>query len=114
MHRMAQAILADSLCRPDLLDDASNDFPPRSSGRADLCTPDTHRRKADLCFRRLKQPFNRVEQQGALQTVERRFFIVEKSVVMVYNKLINFAGVMVDYGKAGLIEGGCITCERKN
>lgn len=37
MHRMAQAILADNLCRPDLSDDASNDSPPRSSGGSDLC-----------------------------------------------------------------------------
>ncbi len=29
---------------------------------------------------------------------ECRFFIVEKSVVMVYNKLLNFAGVMGDPG----------------
>ena len=30
---------------------------------------------------------------------EYRFFIVEKSVVMVYNKLLNFAGVTGDYGE---------------
>ena len=30
------------------------------------------------------------------------FFIVEKSVVMVYNKLFNFAGVMGDFIKSGL------------
>ena len=28
------------------------------------------------------------------------FFIVEKSVVMVYNKLLNFAGVLGDPGSA--------------
>jgi len=27
------------------------------------------------------------------------FFIVEKSVVIVYNKLLNFSGVTGDYGK---------------
>ena len=31
------------------------------------------------------------------------FFIVEKSVVMVYNKLLNFAGVLGDPGKAGFV-----------
>ena len=36
-------------------------------------------------------------QQGTLRTAECRFFIVEKSVVMVYNKLPNFAGVTGDY-----------------
>ena len=30
---------------------------------------------------------------GTLRAAECRFFIVEKSVVMVYNKLLNFAGV---------------------
>ena len=34
-----------------------------------------------------------IKQQGTLRAAECRFFIVEKSVVMVYNKLLNFAGV---------------------
>ena len=40
--------------------------------------------------------------QGTLRAAECRFFIVEKSVVMVYNKLLNFAGVMGDFIKSGL------------
>ena len=39
--------------------------------------------------------------QGTLRAAECRFFIVEKSVVMVYNKLLNFAGVTGDPGKSG-------------
>ncbi len=41
---------------------------------------------------------------------ECRFFIVEKSVVMVYNKLLNFAGVTGDPGKSGF-EGGIVMNE---
>ena len=33
-----------------------------------------------------------MNQQGALQIAERRFFIVEKTMVMVYNELLNFCG----------------------
>ena len=35
-----------------------------------------------------------MNQQGALQIAERRFFIVEKSADMRYNKLLNFAGCL--------------------
>ena len=44
----------------------------------------------------LKQQKN---QQGTLRAAECRFFIVEKSVVMVYNKLLNFSGVTGDPGR---------------
>jgi len=32
--------------------------------------------------------------KGTLQHAECLFFVVEKSVVMVYNKLLNFAGCL--------------------
>ncbi len=38
-----------------------------------------------------------MNQQGALQIAERRFFILEKSADMRYNKLLIFAGVTGDY-----------------
>ena len=34
---------------------------------------------------------------GTLRAAECRFFIVEKSAVMVNNKLLNFSGVMGDF-----------------
>ena len=42
---------------------------------------------------------------GALQTAERRFFIVEKSADMRYNKLLNFAGVTRDPGMSVFSKG---------
>ncbi len=39
--------------------------------------------------------------QGTLRAAECRSFIVEKSVVMVYNKLLNFSGVTDGYDKPG-------------
>ena len=35
--------------------------------------------------------------EGTLRAVECRFFIVEKSADMGYNKLLNYAGVTGDY-----------------
>ena len=43
------------------------------------------------------EPSNPKHPQGALQTAERRLFIVEKSADMRYNKLLNFAGVTGDF-----------------
>ena len=37
--------------------------------------------------------YDGTKQQGALQTAERRFFIVEKSADMRYIKMLNFWGV---------------------
>ena len=39
----------------------------------------------------------RVYADGALQTAARRFFIVEKSAEMRYNKLLHFSGVTGDF-----------------
>ena len=48
--------------------------------------------------------YDGTKQQGALQTAERRFFIVEKFFDMRYNKLPNFAGVTGDFRKSVFME----------
>ena len=55
------------------------------------------------------KPFNH-KVSKALCRSRVPFFIVEKSVVMVYNKLLNFAGVTGDPGKSGF-EGGIVMNE---
>ena len=46
--------------------------------------------------------------EGTLRAVECRFFIVEKSVVMVYNKPLHYTGVTGDYGKLVLAGEACV------
>ena len=50
--------------------------------------------------------------QGTLRAAECRFFIVEKSVVMVYNKLLNFAGVTGRSRRAEICGGKRDYCNR--
>jgi hypothetical protein len=50
-----------------------------------------------------RKPFNH-KTSKALCHSRVPFFIVEKSVVMVYNKLLNYAGVTGDTGKSGFGE----------
>ena len=42
-----------------------------------------------------------IKQQGTLPQQSAVFFIVEKSVVMVYNEPLDYSGVMGDFVKSG-------------
>lgn len=44
---------------------------------------------------------------------ERRFFIVEKSADMRYNKLLNFSGVAADYGEL-VLDGEAVFYEGRH
>lgn len=46
-----------------------------------------------------------INRQGALQAAERRFFIVENSDEMRYNKLLPFLSVTEDFGSQDLGRG---------
>ena len=76
-------------------------FAPQPPGRSRRRSR-ARRRLRRKCSRRFE---NSINQQGALQTAERRFFIVEKSADMRYNKLLNFAGVTRDPGMSVFSKG---------
>ncbi len=61
---------------------------------------------AVFCFFRYRVTESRLATKPARHSASCRvpFFIVEKSVVMVYNKLLNFSGVTGGYDKSGFAE----------